>query len=316
MKDLGTCSNETTEKFGSQKEFSFLAGKFMKKLHTIVRRHKKNDNEAEFSGEKLCKATRLLEANGYTMDGKKDHKADTHLLKTCQKRRAALNMQSRKDHIIKFLKGETDGALTTRAWVLKTKHNACSKEDAMFHNTWFWKFDGVPQPLSDTGVRSPAWLKMRDASPKILITHQPNKLPNWLQIHASMGGFFVMHWDCFSNHGDIGCIVKHKAWAKTKKVIYISAATRAAYPHEATTIANCAACDFAKMVILQEKKKQESIVKAQTQPKHAAKYVWIIRKSERTDYMGLKNVFPMKEFVQRTNTSIDDEVTLTGMGGR
>ena len=106
--DLGTCNNESTEKFGSQKEFSFLSGKFMKKLRTIVRTHKKNDNEAEFSGEKLRRATRLLEANGYTMDGKKDHKADTHLLKACQKRRDALNMQSRKVHIMKLLKGKTD----------------------------------------------------------------------------------------------------------------------------------------------------------------------------------------------------------------
>ena len=125
-----------------------------------------------------------------------------------------------------------------------------------------------------------------------------------------------MHWDCFTNHGDIGCIVKHKAWAKMNKVVYISAATKAAYPHEATAIANCAVCDFSNMRILQEDRKQASIDKALSQPKHAAKYVWIIRKSERKDYMGLKNVFPMKEFVQRTITSIDDEVTLTGMGGR
>ena len=95
----------------------------MKKLRTLVRIHKKNDNEAELSGEKLRRATRLLEANGYTMDGKKDHKADTDLLKACQKRRAALNMQARKDHIMKILEGETDEALTRRAWVLKTKSN-------------------------------------------------------------------------------------------------------------------------------------------------------------------------------------------------
>ena len=314
--DLGTCNNESTEKFGSQKEFRFLSGKFMKKLRTIVRRHKNNDNEAEFSGEKLRKATRLLEANGYTMDGKNGHKDDTHLLKACQKRRAALNMQSRKVHIMKLLKGETDGALTRRAWVLKTEGNACSKKDAIFNNTWFWKFDQVPRPLSDTGVRVPAWLKMRFESPKILITHQPDKLPDWLQIHASMGGFFVMHWDCFINHGDIGCIVKHKAWAKMHKVVYISAATKAAYPHETTAIANCAACNFSNILILREEKKQASIAKAQTQPKHATRYVWIIRKSERKDYMGLKNVCGMKEFVWRTITSVDHDATLTGMGGQ
>ena len=127
-----------------------------------------------------------------------------------------------------------------------------------------------------------------------------------------------MHWDCFSNHGDIGCIVKHKAWAKMTKFVYISAATKAAYPHEATAIANCAGCDFSNIVILQEKKKQASIAKAQTQPKHAARYVWIIRKSERKDYMGmgLKNVCGMKEFVWHTITSVDHDATLTGMGGR
>ena len=188
--ELGTCSNDSKEKFGSQKEFNFRAGKFIKKLRTIGRRHKKNDNDAEFSREKLRKATRLLEANGYTMDAKKDHKAETHLPKTCQKRRAALNLQSRKDHIMKILKGETDEALTRRAWVLKTNGNRVSKDDAMFHNNWFWKFDRAPQALSDTGVRGPAWLRMGYESPKILITHQPNKLPDWLQIHASMGGFF------------------------------------------------------------------------------------------------------------------------------
>ena len=125
-----------------------------------------------------------------------------------------------------------------------------------------------------------------------------------------------MHWDCFSNHGDIGCIVKHKAWAKMHKVVYISAATKAAYPHEATAIANCADCTFSNIVILEEQKKQASIYKAQTQPKHAATYVWIIRKSEREDYKGLKNVCGMKEFVWRTITSIDHDSTLTGMGGR
>ena len=76
--ELGTCSNNSKEKFGSQKEFNFLARKFMKNLRIIVRRHKNNDNDSEFSGEKLRKATRLLEANGCTMDAKKDHKADTH----------------------------------------------------------------------------------------------------------------------------------------------------------------------------------------------------------------------------------------------
>ena len=96
--DLGTCSNESAEKFGSQKEFRFLSGKFMKKLRTIVRRHKKNDNEAEFSGEKLRRATRLLEANGYTMDGKKGHKDDTQLLKACQKRRVALTVKEGPHH--------------------------------------------------------------------------------------------------------------------------------------------------------------------------------------------------------------------------
>ena len=90
----------------------------------------------------------------------------------------------------------------------------------------------------------------------------------------------------------------------------------AAHPHEATAIANCAACNFSNIVILQEEKKQTSIAKAQTQPKHAAKYVWIIRKSERKDYMGLKNVCGMTEFVRRTITSIDHNATLTGMGGR
>ena len=54
------------------------------------------------------------------------------------------------------LKGETDGALKRRAWVLKTEGNACSKEDAALHNTWFWKFDQVPRFLPDTGVRVPA----------------------------------------------------------------------------------------------------------------------------------------------------------------
>ena len=124
-----------------------------------------------------------------------------------------------------------------------------------------------------------------------------------------------MLWDCFNSHGDIGCIIKHKAWAKINKVVYISAATKEAYPHEATAVANCAACDFSKIVILREEKKQASIAKAQTQPKHAARYVWIICKSKRDDYMGL-NVFPMKAFVQRTITSVDDDATLTGMGGR
>ena len=216
---------------------------------------------------------------------------------------------------MKLLKGEAAGlALKRRAWVLKTEGNECSKEDAIFHNTWFWKFDQVPRPLS--GVRVPAWLKMRDESPKILITHQPDKLPDFLQIHASMGSFFVMHWDCFSNHGDIGCIVKHKAWAKMNKVVYISAATKATYPDEAMAIANCAGCSFSKTVILDEQKKQTTIHRAQTQPKHAAKYVWTIRKSERKDYKGLKNVCGMKAFIWHTITSIDHDSTLTGMGGR
>ena len=60
-----------------------------------------------------------------------------------------------------------------------------------------------------------------------------------------------MHWVCFINHGDSGCIVKHKAWAKMNKVVYISAATKAAYPHDATAIAICADCDFSNIVILQ-----------------------------------------------------------------
>ena len=56
--------------------------------------------------------------------------------------------------------------------------------------------------------------------------------------------------------------------------------------------------------------------KALSQPKHAAKYVWIIRKEERTNYKGLKNVYSMKGFVRRSITSVDDDNTLTGMGGR
>ena len=114
-----------------------------------------------------------------------------------------------------------------------------------------------------------------------------------------------MRWDCFSNHGDIGCSVKHKARAKMNKVVYISAATKAAYPHEATAISNCAACDFSNIVILREEKKQASIAKAQTQPKHAARYVWILCKSDRKHYTGLKNI-----------CGIDHEATLIGMGGR
>ena len=125
-----------------------------------------------------------------------------------------------------------------------------------------------------------------------------------------------MHWDSFSNHGNIGCIVKHKTWAKMNKVVYISAATKAAHPHEAMAIANCAACNFSNIVILQEEKKQACMYRVRTQPKHAAKYVWIIRKSERKDYMGLKNVCGMKGFVRHTITSIDHDATLTGMGGR
>ena len=306
------------EKFGSQNEFNFVAGKFMKKLRTIVRRHKKNHNEGDFSGEKLRRATRLLEANGYTMDGKKDQKADTHLLKACQKRRAILNIDLRKIHIMKLLKGETDQALKRRAWVLKTEgpNARCSKQDAILHNTWFWKFDQGLRPLTDTGARVPAWLKMRPESLKILITHQPDKLPDWLQIHASMGGFFVMHWDCFSSRGEIGCILKHKAWAKMNKVVYISAAAKAAFPLEALAIATCAVCDFSNILILREEKRQETMAKAQAQPKHAAKYVWIIRKSERKDYTGLKNVCGMKEFARRTITNIEHDATLTGMGGR
>ena len=125
-----------------------------------------------------------------------------------------------------------------------------------------------------------------------------------------------MHWDCFSNRGEMGCVLKHKAWAKMNKVIYISAAARAANEHEVQAIETCAKCSFSNTNILQEERKETSMAKARTQAKHAAKYVWIIRKSERADYMGLKNVLPMKEFVQRTITSIDDDVTLTGMGGR
>ena len=125
-----------------------------------------------------------------------------------------------------------------------------------------------------------------------------------------------MHWVCFSSHGDIGAMFKLKAWAKMNKVIYISEATKAAHPHEAATIADCASCDFSNTVILREEKKQASIDKARSQPKHAAKYVWIITNSERRDYKDLKNVLSMKAFVWRTITSVDDDVTLTGMGGR
>ena len=39
--DLGTCSNESTMKLCSQKEFSILLGKCRKKLRTIMRRQKK-----------------------------------------------------------------------------------------------------------------------------------------------------------------------------------------------------------------------------------------------------------------------------------
>ena len=100
-----------------------------------------------------------------------------------------------------------------------------------------------------------------------------------------------MHWEFFSNEGDIGCLIKHKAWAKMNKVVYISAATKAAYPHAATEVATCAACDFSNTLIMQEEKKQSHIERALSQPKHAAKYVWIIRISEREDYKGLRNVF-------------------------
>ena len=100
-----------------------------------------------------------------------------------------------------------------------------------------------------------------------------------------------MHWDCFSSHGDIGCIIKHKAWAKMNKIVYMSEATKAAYPLEAEAIATCAAWDCSDTVIMQEEKKQSYIDKALSQPKHAAKYVWHISKSERDDYMGLKNIF-------------------------
>ena len=68
--DLGTCSNESGKKFGSQSEFSFVQGKFLKKLRLQVRRHKKNNNQAEFSEQKLHKATRLLEANGQPRMGR------------------------------------------------------------------------------------------------------------------------------------------------------------------------------------------------------------------------------------------------------
>ena len=125
-----------------------------------------------------------------------------------------------------------------------------------------------------------------------------------------------MHLDCFLNRGDIGCIVKYKAWANMNKVVYISALVAAAYPHEAMAIANCAGCSFSKTVILDEQKKQTAIHRAQTQPKHAAKYVWIIRKSERACYKGLKNVCGMKAFIWHTITSIDHDSTLTGMGVR
>ena len=125
-----------------------------------------------------------------------------------------------------------------------------------------------------------------------------------------------MHVDCFSSYGDIGCIVKHKAWAKMNKVVYISAAAKEAHPHEAEAIATCAMCDFSNTVILTEEKKQESMAKAQTQPKHAARYVWIIKKSEREDYTGLKNVCGMKDFIRNIITNIDPDATLTGMGGR
>ena len=137
----------------------------------------------------LRKATRLLESNGCPMDEMKDHKADTHLLKTCQKRRAALIMPARKDSIMKFLRGETDEALTRRAWVLKPKGKSFTKDDVISYNTRFWKFDQVPKPLSDTGVRGPAWLNMGYENPKILISKQPHKLPLWLQIHASISFF-------------------------------------------------------------------------------------------------------------------------------
>ena len=217
---------------------------------------------------------------------------------------------------MKFLRGETDEALTRRAWVLKPQGNSFTKEDVIFHNTWFWNFDQVPKPLSDTGVRGPAWLNMGYENPKILISKQPHKLPAWLQIHASMGAFFVMHWDFFQNHGEIGAMLKLKAWAKMNKVIYISAATKATHPHEAATIADCARCDFSNTRLLEEEKKQASIDKARSQPKHAAKYVWIVTSSEKRDYKDLKNVLSMKAFVQHTITSIDDDVTLTGMGGR
>ena len=125
-----------------------------------------------------------------------------------------------------------------------------------------------------------------------------------------------MHWDCFSNQGDIGCIVKHKAWAKMNKTIYISAAAKEAYALEATAIETCATCTFSKIVILGEEKKQASIVRARTQPKHAARYVWIIRRFEQDDYKDLRNVCGMKMFARNLITSIEHESTLTGMGGR
>ena len=72
---------------------------------------------------------------------------------------------------------------------------------------------------------------------------------------------------------------------------------------------------------LQEQRKQAAIVKVRTQPKHAARYVWIIRDSERHDYKDLKgaplkNVGGMKNFVRHTINSLDHDATLTGMGGR
>ena len=125
-----------------------------------------------------------------------------------------------------------------------------------------------------------------------------------------------MHIDCVRTGGDIGSCFKYKPWVKMRKSVYISVAARQKHPLEVQTIELCAStATGSNVTILRESRKQAVIASARNQPKHAARYVWIISKSEREEYTDLKNVVSMERFLKEIIQTLDVLSTLSGMGG-
>ena len=154
---------------------------------------------------------------------------------------------------------------------------------------------------------------MNDAA--VFVVESVDEVPEDVLLRAALKGLTVMSRLSFQTMGTQGALLKFHAYLAMRKQWFISEGVRRKHPLWCQVVEAAFASVGCKSKLVQVDHCDDHLKKARARgAQRGAEHIWVIEKSERDAFQGLKNVFPKHKVSQQIRRFDEYRCVMGGAG--